>query len=132
MLRLRAECDTRLPAKVTDVLQNGPRCLMLRCELPRLVTGGPPRQRRWRDYYRVMVRGPRLLGHTGFGGSLFQFPALAAGLDAAAALFPVALRLNAELVPIRLRKIDIIVLYSTLQPSRCSRRPKRDRHRRCR
>ena len=36
----------------------------------------------------------------GFGGSLFQFPALTLGLNGfSGSLFPVALRMNAEIVP---------------------------------
>jgi hypothetical protein len=58
------------------------------------------------------------LGLHGFGGSLFQFPPFTLRLNGfSGSLFPVALRMNAKLVPIRLRKIDIIVLRGLLDVS---------------
>jgi hypothetical protein len=49
----------------------------------------------------------------GLGGGLFQFSALALGLDRfGCSLFPMRLRVNAELPPGGLRKIDAIVVCS--------------------
>jgi hypothetical protein len=64
------------------------------------------------SFFQLSALTPRL---NCFGGCLFQFAQLTLRLNSfSGSLFPVALRVNAELVPIRLRKIDIVVLCSLL------------------
>jgi hypothetical protein len=79
---------------------------------------GPVRFRQARDFpilASLLTLALALARRGAFGGSLFQLSALALGSNGfGGSLFAVALKMNAEIMPGSLRKVDVVVFRRLL------------------